>query len=337
MYKKLIIGFGVFIFVLLWLIVSIGPDWLWFENLTYSSVFWTMLLGKFGFGAAVWLVFILILFFNLYAANRLSQDSGPKMDFKADGGYFAKLGLSGKSTSLLFIVVMLLISLLVASKGSYQWDLFLRYLFQQPFGNTDPVFAKDIGFYVFSLPFYLFIQNGLLILFILVGLLTMGWYLKEGALQVIGDFTQAEGRPVSVPKVTIALKAKKHLIFLAGIVVLLLAWGYHLKIYKLLYSTQGPAFGASYTDVHIKVWAYWILIAFSLGLAVVFFLNVVKPRTKVIMIGAGVWIGAVVVFATILPSMVQKLVVKPNELAKESPYIAYNIDYTRKAYNLNKG
>jgi len=336
MYKKLIIGFGVFIVVLLWLIVSIGPDWLWFENLRYSSVFWTMLLSKFGFGAAVWLVFILILFFNLYAANRLSQGSGPKMDFKADGGYFARLGLSGKSTSLLFIVVMLLISLVIASKGSYQWDMFLRYLFQQPFGNTDPIFAKDIGFYVFSLPFYLFIQNGLLILFILVGLLTMGWYLKEGALQVIGDFTQAEGRPVSVPKVTIALKAKKHLIFLAGIVVLLLAWGYHLKIYKLLYSTQGPAFGASYTDIHIKVWAYWVLIAFSLGLAIVFFLNVVKPRAKVIMIGAGVWIGAVVVFATILPSMVQKLVVKPNELAKESPYIAYNIDYTRKAYNLNK-
>ncbi len=336
MYKKLIIGFGVFIVVLLWLIISICPDWLWFENLRYSSVFWTMLLSKFGFGAAVWLVFILILFFNLYAANRLSQGSGPKMDFKADGGYFARLGLSGKSTSLLFIVVMLLISLVVASKGSYQWDMFLRYLFQQPFGNTDPIFAKDIGFYVFSLPFYLFIQNGLLILFILVGLLTMAWYLKEGALQVIGDFSQVEGRPVSVPKVTIALKAKKHLIFLAGIVVLLLAWGYHLKIYKLLYSTQGPAFGASYTDVHIKVWAYWVLIAFSLGLAVVFFLNVVKPRAKVIMIGAGVWIGAVVLFATILPTLVQKLVVKPNELVRESPYIAYNIDYTRKAYNLNK-
>jgi uncharacterized membrane protein (UPF0182 family) len=71
-------------------------------------------------------------------------------------------------------------------------------------------------------------------------------------------------------------------------------------------------------------------------LAVVFFLNVFKPRAKVIMIGAGVWIGAVVVFATFLPTLVQKLVVKPNELAKESPYIAYNIDYTRKAYNLNK-
>ena len=336
MYKKLIIGFGIFIVILFWLIVAIVPDWLWFENLRYSSVFWTMLLSKFGFGAAVWFVFVLILFFNLYVANRLSQGSGPGMAFKADGGYFARLGLSGKSTSLLFIAFILLISLVIASKGSYQWDMFLRYLYQQPFGNTDPIFSKDIGFYVFSLPFYLFIQNGLLIVFILVGLLTMGWYLKEGALQVIGDFTPAEGSPISVPKVTIALKAKKHLIFLAGIVVLLLAWGYHLKIYKLLYSTQGPAFGASYTDVHIKVWAFWVLIAFSLGLAVVFFLNVVKPRAKVIMIGAGVWVGAVVLFATILPTMVQKLVVKPNELAKESPYIAYNIDYTRKAYNLNK-
>jgi uncharacterized membrane protein (UPF0182 family) len=336
MYKKVIIGFGIFIIILLWLIISIVPDWLWFENLQYSSVFWTMLLSKFGFGGAVWLVFIIILFLNLYAANRLSQGSGPRMAFTADGGYLAKLGLSGKSSSLLFIAVMLLISLVIASKGSYQWDMFLRYVFQQPFGNTDPIFSNDIGFYVFSLPFYLFIQNGLLVLFILVGLLTMGWYLKEGALQVIGDFAQADGRPISVPKVTIALKAKKHLIFLAGIVVLLLAWGYHLKIYKLLYSTQGPAFGASYTDVHIKVWAFWILIIFSLGLAVLFFLNAFRPRAKVIMIGVGIWIGAVVVFATLLPTLVQKLVVKPNELAKESPFIAYNIDYTRTAYNLNK-
>ncbi len=336
MYKKVLIGLGVFVVFVLWLIVAIGPDWLWFDNLTYSSVFWTMILSKFGFGAAVWLVFILILFFNLYAANRLSQGSGPKIAFTADGGYFAKLGLSGKSSSILFIAFILLISLVIASKGSYQWDMFLRYLFQQPFGNTDPIFSKDIGFYVFSLPFYLFIQNGLLILFILVGLLTMGWYLKEGALQVIGDFTPTENRPISVPKITISLKAKKHLIFLGGIIVLLLAWGYHLKIYKLLYSTQGPAFGASYTDVHIKFWAFWVLILFSLGLAAVFFYNAVKPKAKVILIGAGIWLGAVVIFNSLLPTLVQKVVVKPNELAKESPYIAYNIDHTRRAYNLDK-
>jgi len=336
MKKKVLIGFGLFILFLLWLVLSIYPDWLWFGNLRFSSVFWTMLLSKLGFGLGVWLVFILIISLNLYTASRLSPGGDQRMAFRADGGYLAQLGLSGKSSTLLFIAFILLISVVIASKGSYQWDMFLRYLYQQPFGRTDPIFHRDIGFYVFSLPFYLFIQNGLLILVVLAGLLTMGYYLKEGGLQVIGELTQAEERPISIPKITIALKTKKHLIFLAGIVVLLLAWGYHLKVYKLLYSTYGPAFGASYTDVHIKVLAYRILIIFSMGLAVLFFVNAFQPRKKVIWIGVGIWIGAVVVFATILPTLVQKFVVKPNELAKESPYIAYNIDYTREAYNLNR-
>jgi len=250
MKKKVLIGLGLFILFLIWLVLSIYPDWLWFVNLRFSSVFWTMLLSKLGFGLGVWLVFILIISLNLYAASRLSPGGDQRMAFKADGGYLAQLGLSGKSSTLLFIAFILLISVVIASKGSYQWDMFLRYLYQQPFGSTDPIFHRDIGFYVFSLPFYLFIQNGLLILVVLAGLLTMGYYLKEGGLQVIGELTQAQDRPISVPKITIALKTKKHLIFLAGIVVLLLAWGYHLKVYKLLYSTYGPAFGASYTDIH---------------------------------------------------------------------------------------
>ncbi len=336
MKKKILIGFGLLVLILLWLVVSIYPDWLWFGNLTFSSVFWTMLLSRYGFGLVVWIVFILIIFLNLYAAKRLSPAKEPGIPFTDEGGYFSQLGLSGKSLRYLFIAFILLISLIIASKGSYKWDMLLRYLYQQPFGSTDPIFNRDIGFYVFSLPFYLFVQNGLLILFILAGFLTMGWYLKEGGLQVIGEFPPVEGKPISVPKITITLKAKKHLIFLAGIIVLLLAWGYYLKIYGLLYSTQGPAFGASYTDIHIRKLAYWVLIIASLALAFIFFLNSSKPRKKLIVLSVGIWIGAVLLFATILPIVVQKLVVKPNELAKESPYIAYNIEHTRTAYNLNK-
>ncbi len=336
MKKKILIGFGICVLILLWLVISIYPDWLWFGNLTFSSVFWTMLLSRYGFGLIVWLVFILILSLNLYAAQRLNPENATEMRFKAEGGYFSQLGLSGKSLHSLLIAFILLISLFIASKGSDQWDMALRYLYQQPFGSTDPIFNKDIGFYVFSLPFYLFIQNGLLIFLILAGLLTMGWYLKLGGLQIIGDLTPVEGKPIAVPKITIALKTKKHLIFLGGIIVLLLAWGYHLKAYKLLYSTQGPAFGASYTDVHIKLLAFNVLIFVSLAWALLLFLNSFKPRMKVIWISGGIWLGAVLLFANILPIAVQKIVVKPNELAKESPYIAYNIEYTRKAYNLNK-
>ena len=336
MNKKLIIGSGLVAILLLWSVVSIYPDWLWFQNLGFSPVFYTMLLSKFGFGLLVWLLLILIICLNLYVAKRLNPGDGPRVVFRAPDGFVSQPGLSGRTLNSLLIAFVLILSFIIASRGSDQWDMLLRYLHQQPFGSTDPVFNRDIGFYLFSLPFYFFVRNGLSVLFILAGLITMGWYLKSGALQIEGEFKQVEGLPASLPKIAIAPKAKKHLIFLGGIIVLLLAWGYHLKIYGLLYSTQGPAFGASYTDVHIKILAYKGLIIVSIGFAFVLFLNAFKSRMKLIWLSGAIWIGAVLVFATLLPILVQKFVVKPNELAKESPYIAYNIDYTRKAYNLNR-
>jgi len=335
---KLLIACGALVLLFLFSIISIYPDWLWFKNLNFSPVFWTMLLTKFGFGFVVWLLLILILTLNLYIARRLSPEAGLGSGFgdQDQGGFASQIGISTNTLNLLFVAFILLASFFIASKGSEKWDLVLRYLYQEPFGSTDPIFGKDIGFFVFSLPFYEFVRNGLLLLFLFGAGLTVIWYLKNGAIQVIGEVVQAQGAPPALPKVAIAPGVKKHLIFLAGIVALLLAWGYQLKTYGLVYSTLGPAFGASYTDVHIKIWAFRLLILLSLALGVLLFLNISKPRTKILLIGSGVWIGSVLVFSIVLPMAVQKLVVKPNELVKESKYIAYNIDYTRKAYNLNK-
>ena len=337
MNKKLIAtGVGLVVVLLLWSGISIYPDWLWFENLGFSPVFWTMLLSKFGFGSLIWLVLIVIITLNLYAAKRFYTGGGPGLGFKAADNYVAQLGLSSRALNSLLIALILIISFFVASESSDQWNLLLRYLYQQPFGSTDPIFDRDIGFYLFSLPFYNFVRSELFVLLIIAALVTMGWYLKNGALQIEGDFSQAMGASTALPKITIAPKVKKHLIFLGGIIVLFLAWGYHLKIYGLLYSTQGPAFGASYTDVHIKILAYKALIIVSLGFALILFVGAFKFKTKLIYFSGAIWIGAVLVFASLLPLVVQKLVVKPNELDKEAPYIAYNIDYTRKAYGLNR-
>jgi uncharacterized membrane protein (UPF0182 family) len=334
--KLLLIGIGLVVFLLVWSAVSIYPDWLWFKNLNFSRVFWTMLLSRFGFGFLVWVLLILIIIINLFAARRLIPGGGQGTGIKAADGYIAQIGLSSRALNSLLIAVILILSFVVASKGSYQWDMLMRYLYQEPFGSTDPIFNKDIGFYLFSLPFYVYIRSGLSVLIVLAGLVIMGWYLKNGALQIEGDFGQAEGVPTSLPKMTIAPEAKKHLVFLGGIIVLLMAWGYHLKMYGVLYSTQGPAFGASYTDVHIKVLAYKFLILVSLGFALVLFYNAFNFKKRFIWLSGGIWIGAMLVFGTVIPMLVQKFVVKPNELAKETPYIAYNIDYTRKAYNLNR-
>ena len=335
MKKKILIGFGILIVLFLWAGISIYPDWLWFENLDFAPVFWTMLLSRFGFGFVVWLPLMIIIIINIYVATRLHPDDGRGMNLGDAGGYFSQVGLSGRALNTILLAVILILSFVIASKGSDHWDMVLRYLYQEPFGSVDPIFNKDIGFYVFSLPLYILVREGLMVFFVLAGLITIAWYLKGGALQIIGDLSPAEGAPPSLPKITISEKAKKHLIFLLGIIVLLVAWGFYLKIYGLLYSTQGPAFGASYTDVHFKVWAYRILIILSLGLAVILFIDVFKSRKKLILLSGGIWLGAVLLFGTGLPTLVQKFVVKPNELEKEAPYIAHNIEFTRNAYNLN--
>lgn len=334
--KLIVIGIGFVGVLLLWIGVSFYPDWLWFENLGFSPVFRTMLLSKFGFGSMVWLLLALIVGMNIYAANRLNPSIGTRGDFKVAQDYASQFGLSTATLKTLVIAFILFATFYFASKSSAQWDLLLRYLYQQPFGSNDPVFNRDIGFYLFSLPFYIFIQNGLLILFVLAVMVTMGWYLKNGALKIEGDFRQAQGTLPTVPKITLAINVKKHLIFLGGFFVLLMAWAYRLKMFGLLYSTQGPAFGASYTDVHIKLLAYRIIVLVSIGFAVVLFVSAFKLKAKIIWMSAVIWIGVVLVLGTGLPVLVQKIIVKPNELAKETPYIAYNIDYTREAYNLNK-
>ena len=331
---KVLIGFAILILLSVFSIISIYPDWLWFKNLGFSPVFWTMLSARFGFGFAVWLFLILIITVNLAVARRLSPVPGSGA--RDESPFASQIGLSAGTLNLLFLAFILIASFVIASKGSDKWNMVLRYLYWQPFGTADPIFNRDIGFYVFGLPFYALIRSGLLTLFLLAAGLTIIWYLKNGALQIIGEIAQVEGQPPSLPKITLAPAVKKHLIFLGGIIVLLMAWGYHLKIYGLVYSTLGPAFGASFTDVHIKVWGYRVLTGISIVFAVLLFLGAFKSRTR-LMLGAGaVWAVSILIVTAILPMSIQKIVVKPNELAKESKYIAYNIDATRTAYGLNR-
>ena len=338
MNKKILIWLGlvVFLLVLLWSGASFYPDWLWFKNLGYSPVFWTLVLSKFGLGSVVWLIFISIMILNLFIANRLKPSSAPATSIKYEGGTLFQLSLSGKTVNLIIIGFFLIASFLIASKSAYRWDTVLLYFNQEPFGSTDPIFNRDIGFFIFSLPFYIFLQKGLLIfLFIAMGVMVW-WYLKDSIMKIIDEFAQAEGKPPALTKFVIEPMARKHLLFLGAIISILLAWGYYLKVFGLLYSTAGAAFGAGYTDVNVRILAYRILIFASLGLAAVFFLDIFKPRKKLIWISVGVWLVVALVFWNLLPLAVQKFLVKPNELTKESPYISYNIDHTREAYNLNK-
>jgi len=321
---------AILLFILVGIVISIYPDWLWFGNLNFAPVFWTMALGKYGVAAAIWLLMLISLSLNLYAAQRIHSTSEPRIT------EIAGMPVSGRTLTTLILAAILIVSFIIASKGSEQWNMVLSYFNQHSFGSTDPIFGKDIGFYVFSLPFYLYVREQLLFILLFAAMVTVIWYVKDGGIQIIGEFLLTEDRATAIPKVKVADKVGRHLLVLAAVFVLLAAWGYHLKAYGVLYSNQGPAFGASYTDVNIKILAYRLLTAMSFLLCLFIIYNAFRLKKKPLFICAGIWGGAIVILAGALPLLVQQFVVKPNELARESPYIAYNIDFTRRAYNLNK-
>ncbi len=95
MKKKILIGFGILIALFLWAGISIYPDWLWFENLDFSPVFWTMLLSRFGFGFVVWLPLMIIIIINIYVARRLHPDDGRGMNLGDAGGYLSQVFRQG--------------------------------------------------------------------------------------------------------------------------------------------------------------------------------------------------------------------------------------------------
>jgi len=171
---------AILVFILVGIIISIYPNWLWFVNLNFAPVFWTMALGKYGVAAVIWFLIIVTLSVNLSAAQRLHREGEQKIT------EIAGMPVSGRTLNTMILAAILIVSFFIASKGSVQWNMVLSYLNQHPFGSTDPVFGKDIGFYVFSLPFYLFMREQLLIILLFAALVTVIWYVKDGGVQIIG-------------------------------------------------------------------------------------------------------------------------------------------------------
>ncbi len=336
MKKKIFIIAALLGIFIIWWIITLYPDWLWFEELGYSSVFWTMLYGKFGTGAVVWIIFCFIVFLNLYIASRFISREKLKPVQSAET-YLSQLGISGATANLFLMGIIVFIGFLISMNGSSQWDMILKYFNQRPFGVSDPIFHRDVAFYVFSLPFCIFMQSQLKIFFILTLLASVVWYFKNGALQVtnVAELVQPDGKPSGLPKVSVIPGAKKHLAFLGGLVALILGWGYYLKMFTVLYSTNGAAFGAGYTDVVVMIPVYKVLVILSVLFAFFLFWCTFRGRFKAVVFGGGIWVASIFLLSTAIPVIVQKFVVKPNELTKESVYIENNIRFTNLAYKLD--
>jgi uncharacterized membrane protein (UPF0182 family) len=324
MNRMVLIVFAMLLFLLLLgaSLSGLYTDWLWFEQVQYSGLFLTVLTTKLWLGAAGAALLFFLLWGNLRIARRPTQATlvVPGKNILA----IPDRHLVEPTVNRLLPVAILLVSLIAGLAVGTLWEQVLLYLHSTEFGQQDPMFNNDLGFYVFQFP--------LLKLLYRLFMLAMGLCVALSAAVYIFDEKVAvtEDRQfITLPRV------KRHLLSLLGIMLMAKALSYRLSMYDLLYSLRGVAAGASYTDVHFLLPVLWLLmvVAAVAGIGVIWsgFLKGWKLAAGLV----AVWLGVSVLGGQALPFMVQVLKVTPNELNAERPYIERNIAFTRAAYNVN--
>ena len=217
-----------------------------------------------------------------------------------------------------------LLAVLVAWGEVHNWGVFLRFLYQVPYGASDPLYDKDIGFYLFSLPAYVVIKNWMLLTLFLSALFAGAIYWVHGDIEY-----DAQRRSMSPTAIA-------HGSVLLGFFFAVKAWSYGLDRYLLLYGDNGVVVGASYTDIHVELPVLWLLIGLSIVAAFAAWANL-RVRTYRLPAAAAVLVfGGSFVLSGVVPGLFQRVFVKPNELQLEKPYIERNIALTQQAYNLRQ-
>ncbi len=306
-------------------------DWLWFQSLGYSNTFTTILLSELGLRALVGLTAFLFIFINLMLSRKpvLQSINARQVNHTDDDIitiYQSPMNkyLTPRLLTLTYLAISTAFAIFISTSVTGDWVIFQKYLHSTAFGITDPIFNNDIGKYVFSLPFYQFLYKLLTLFIILSAFIVAIVYSLAG--------TGNDG----LGKLFNSLPARLHLSFLAALFFVVRAWGYRLEQYMLLYSSNGVTFGPGYTDIHARLLAYKALFFIALIIALVIIINLFMRRFKLILYSIGALFLASIILGGLYPSLIQNLIVKPNELNKETPYIANSIKYTRMAYNLDQ-
>ena len=292
-------------------------DILWFREVGFLSVFKKVLLARVGLGLAGGLAFFLVTFVNLQAVLWRRQD------LTLVSGLVMPLPVSlPRSVRKWILLPSAVIGVLGGIAAYSQWHVVLAYFSRTPFGISDPLFGRDVAFYLFTLPFYALIQQHAWVATLASLVLSALVYF------VLGDLRFAPRR------IIVERRGRVHLSILAAIMFALKAWGYQIGIWNLMYSPRGVAFGASYTDIHAQVPAFRALIAVSLaGAAFSLFGLIVRSFRYIAYSVAGLIVLSIVV-GYAYPTFMQQFTVSPNEVAYELPFIEHNIKFTRQAFNL---
>ncbi len=296
-------------------------DWLWYAEIGFERVFLTKLVAQWLLGGVAAVVGFAIFYGNVWLALRA----------RAMGAVGATTPSRRRSPTTVerFAEVLALpasaaLALLFALVVATEWRVLLQFLYRTPFGSVDPVFGRDIGYYVFVLPLLeAILEYAVLALIFALACASMV-YSARGAIH------RRDWR------VRLEPGARRHIAILAALVLVVLAARIPvIGIPHLLYSVHGSLVGANYTDLHARLPAWWAVSALMLFAGAYLFWRAwtadLSRRSAIIVGGA---VGVAFAIGRVYPAAFQRLAVQPNELIREAPQIVRHIEATRAAWGL---
>ncbi|MEJ5186769.1 MAG: UPF0182 family protein [Candidatus Geothermincolales bacterium] len=319
----LVIALAVIVFAGNWL-ATFYTDLLWYREVGQASIFWKRIWAQVLLFLVSGAVFFAILYSNLWLARRLTpRYERPLVSLSPLEESVARFReRAGRWLDRGILVFSIVVSLLAGWNTAAHWEKLLVFLNAVQAGKSDPVFGKDLGFYLFRYPFHVYLASWIFSAFLLSLVLSAVAHFLYGAI----SFSEKGRR--------FASHVKAHLSALAAALLIIQAWRFRLDMFGLLHSSNGTFNGANYTDVHARIPAYWVLIAVSLISAVLFLLNIRYRGWRLPLVGLVALVAVSLLAGSLYPLIVQNYVVKPKELEREREYLGYNIEFTQDAYNL---
>jgi uncharacterized membrane protein (UPF0182 family) len=296
-------------------------DALWFSSVRLHSVWRSLFEIKAGLMITFCVIFAALLLTSLIVAERLA----PKGEAASAEDDFVKRyqEVIGPYARWIRAAVVIILSLIVGSQALGQWQNWIFFRNGVNFGTKDPVWHKDIGFFVFRLPFENFLVHWALVALIVIFLVTVLFHYLNGGIRVQG------------PKPRVRPAVKAHISVILGLMALVKAVGYYLQRYNLDNSTDGYVNGPGYTDIHARLPALQLLILVSLAAFLLLIFNIRRQGWALPVLGVGMWFLVALTAGAIYPAAVQAFKVNPAQNTLERPYIQRNITATRDAMNLN--
>ena len=306
--------------------LSYWVDLLWFQSLGYGEVFWKTRGLEWGIFAAFAVVTFLILYGVFSAFWRAHRGDLPRDHTIFIQGNAVKLPVA---TALRTIAagLSLVISLATAGAMEEQWPTLALYWYAPPTtGNVaDPIFGLPLNFYLFTLPAWHLLVGWLLTLSVLTCIFAIVFLLISGGSRAVGGLL---GGSFEMPW--------RGLLIAVGIFLFTLALHVYIGRFDLLFEHHTIFEGVTYTDAHVTLTGLlFVCAALVLGSVIAIAGGIFKPR--------GRWLALAIVPAAVCYALVgavgwyvTSFEVKPNELVREQPYIAHNIEMTRQAYGLDR-